>query len=182
MRLWYLSHRRTAKAQARLRILAVSPEPSLFASLQSRQSLRCSHTQSMEVDEGSDQNQTCSPSGLLRMRVWRLSLPRAISAIISWVGSLYFCLYEYFSSVKSESIFSFIINNDTSFTDFWSEMDEVLRLLLIVLISFIEGTSDLKGFSSFHWNKWIATIVRIRNMARVHFGIKGNRDLKINEI
>ena len=31
MRLWYLSHRRPAKAQASLRILAVSPEPSLFA-------------------------------------------------------------------------------------------------------------------------------------------------------
>ena len=39
MRLWFLSHRRTAKAQARLRI---SPEPSLFAHI-------------MEVDEGSDQ-------------------------------------------------------------------------------------------------------------------------------
>ena len=31
MRLWYLSHRRPAKAQARLRIRTVSPEPSLFA-------------------------------------------------------------------------------------------------------------------------------------------------------
>ena len=31
MRLWYLSHRRPAKAQASLRIHAVSPEPSLFA-------------------------------------------------------------------------------------------------------------------------------------------------------
>ena len=30
MRLWYLSHRRPAKAQASLRIRAVSPEPSLF--------------------------------------------------------------------------------------------------------------------------------------------------------
>ena len=30
MRLWYLSHRRPAKAQASLRICAVSPEPSLF--------------------------------------------------------------------------------------------------------------------------------------------------------
>ena len=29
--MWYLSHRRTAKAQARLCIPAVSPEPSLFA-------------------------------------------------------------------------------------------------------------------------------------------------------
>ena len=31
MRLWYLPHRRPAKAQASLRIRAVSPEPSLFA-------------------------------------------------------------------------------------------------------------------------------------------------------
>ena len=38
MRLWYLSHRRPVKAWA-----------------QSRQSLRCSPTWSMEVDEGSDQ-------------------------------------------------------------------------------------------------------------------------------
>ena len=33
MRLWYLSYRRPAKAQASLRIRAVSPEPSLFAQL-----------------------------------------------------------------------------------------------------------------------------------------------------
>ena len=33
MRLWYLSHRRPAKAQASLRIRTVSPEPSLFAHL-----------------------------------------------------------------------------------------------------------------------------------------------------
>ena len=31
MRLWYLSHRRPANAQASLRIRTVSPEPSLFA-------------------------------------------------------------------------------------------------------------------------------------------------------
>ena len=31
MRLWYLSHGGTVKAQARLCIPAVSPEPSLFA-------------------------------------------------------------------------------------------------------------------------------------------------------
>ena len=31
MRLWYLSHRRPAKAQVSLRIRAVSPDPSLFA-------------------------------------------------------------------------------------------------------------------------------------------------------
>ena len=42
MRLWYLSHRRPAKAQASLRIRADSPEPSLFAHMKfgSRQSVR----------------------------------------------------------------------------------------------------------------------------------------------
>ena len=30
LRFWYLSHKRSAKAQASLRIRAVSPEPSLF--------------------------------------------------------------------------------------------------------------------------------------------------------
>ena len=42
MRLWYLSHRRPAKAQASLRIRAVSPEPSLFAHMKygSRRRLR----------------------------------------------------------------------------------------------------------------------------------------------
>ena len=34
MRLWYLSHRRPAKAQASLRTRAVSPEPSLFAHIE----------------------------------------------------------------------------------------------------------------------------------------------------
>ena len=42
MRLWYLSHRRPAKAQASLCI-------------------RCSHTWSMEVDEGSDQKSDIYP-------------------------------------------------------------------------------------------------------------------------
>ena len=35
-RLWYLSHMRTAKAQARLRIREVTPEPSLFAHMSYR--------------------------------------------------------------------------------------------------------------------------------------------------
>ena len=50
MRLWYLSHRRSAKAQASLRIRA-----------QSHQSLRCSHTWSIEVDEVSDQKLDIQP-------------------------------------------------------------------------------------------------------------------------
>ena len=33
MRIWYLSYRRSAKAQASLRIRAVSPKPSLFAQM-----------------------------------------------------------------------------------------------------------------------------------------------------
>ena len=49
MRLWYLSHRRPAKAQASLRIRAVSPEPSLFAYI------------SMEVDEESNQKSDIWP-------------------------------------------------------------------------------------------------------------------------
>ena len=36
MRLWYLSHRRPAKVQARLRIRADSPDPSLFAHKESK--------------------------------------------------------------------------------------------------------------------------------------------------
>ena len=41
------------------------------ASTQSRQSLRCSFTWSVEVDEGSDRK---SDTGWLRMRVWRMRL------------------------------------------------------------------------------------------------------------
>ena len=40
MRLWYLSHRRPAKAQASLRIRAVSPEPSLFTHMKYGRRLR----------------------------------------------------------------------------------------------------------------------------------------------
>ena len=51
MRLWYLLHRRPVKAQASLRICAVSPEPSLFAHIKygSRQRVQ-------------QKNQTCSPT------------------------------------------------------------------------------------------------------------------------
>ena len=75
MRLWYLSHRR----QRRLRRSC--------ASAQSRQSLRCLHTWRMEVDEGSDQSQTSSPTGWLGMRVWRMHLRRTEITIFSWHGS-----------------------------------------------------------------------------------------------
>ena len=64
------------------------------ASGQSRQSIRHSHTWSMEVDEGSDQNQTSSPTGRLRMRVWRMSLRRTKNTIISGYGSSYIWHYS----------------------------------------------------------------------------------------
>ena len=51
---------------------------------QSRQSLRCSHTWSMEVDEGSDHKSDFKPTRWLRMRVWRMSLQRTKRTIISW--------------------------------------------------------------------------------------------------
>ena len=42
----------------------------------------------MEVDKGSDKNQTC-PTGQLRMHIWRMSLRRTKSTIISWHDSNY---------------------------------------------------------------------------------------------
>ena len=79
MRLWYLSHRRTAKAQASLRIHAVLPEPSLFAHMKygNRRRVWPKH-------------QTSSPTGWQRMHVWRMSVRRKKSAIISWAGSFYY--------------------------------------------------------------------------------------------
>ena len=61
-RLWYLSPY----------IRAVSPEPLLFAHMK-------------YGDKGSDQKS--SPTGWLHMYIWRMSLLRTKSAIISWHGS-----------------------------------------------------------------------------------------------
>ena len=58
------------------------------ASAQSLQSLCCSHTWSMEVDEDTTKNQTSSRTGWQGMRVWKMSLRRKISVIIwSWHDS-----------------------------------------------------------------------------------------------
>ena len=54
---------------------------------QSRQSLRCLHTWTMEVKKGQTKNQTSSLTGWLLMRIWRMNLRRTKSAKISWVGS-----------------------------------------------------------------------------------------------
>ena len=59
-------------------------------SAQSRQSLRCSHTWSMEVDKGSDQKSDILPNWMAAHVVWRMSLQRTKSAIISWPGSIGF--------------------------------------------------------------------------------------------
>ena len=78
MRLRYLSHRRPAKAQASLRIRTASPQPSLFAHMQYESRWRV-RPKSIRL--------WSSPTGWLRMRVWRMSLRRAKSTIISWHGS-----------------------------------------------------------------------------------------------
>ena len=76
MRLWYLSQRRPAKAQVSLRIREVSPEPSVFA-----------HTKNGSRRRVQPKNQTSSPTGWLRMRLWIMSLRRTRRTIISWAGS-----------------------------------------------------------------------------------------------
>ena len=78
MRFWYLSHRRPAKAQASLRIREISPQPSLFAHMKygSRRRVR-------------QKFKTPSPTGWLRMRIWRMNLRRTKCAIMSWAGSFH---------------------------------------------------------------------------------------------
>ena len=83
MRLWYLSHRRPAKAQA---TSEGSGEPARPRSLIRAFAIRTHNV--WKKTKCLTKYQTCSPNGLLRMRVWRLSLRRAIIAIISWVGSI----------------------------------------------------------------------------------------------
>ena len=77
-RLWYLSHRRPAKAQASLRIRAVSSEPSLFAHMKygSRRRIRPNIRHLAPLDG-------CA------WVFWRMSLRRMKSAIISWDGSFH---------------------------------------------------------------------------------------------
>ena len=83
MRLQYFSHRRPAKAQASLRISTVSPEPSLFAHMQNG----CRQTIWPKIRH-------LPPTGWLRMRVWRMSLRRTNSTIISWNKMAHFDYYQ----------------------------------------------------------------------------------------
>ena len=68
--------RRSATAQASRRICAVSPEPPLFAHMEYGSRWRVP-----------TKNQTSRTTGWLCMRVWRMSLRRTKSTIISWDGS-----------------------------------------------------------------------------------------------
>ena len=76
MILWYLSHRRPAKAQASLRIRAVSPELLLFEHMNYGNGRRVR-----------PKNQTSSLIGWLCVCIWKMSLWRTGSTIISWHGS-----------------------------------------------------------------------------------------------
>ena len=75
MRLWYLLHRRPAMAQARLRVRAVSPEPSLVTHMKYGSSRRVQPKRHLAPMDG------CAC-------VWRMSLRRTKSAIISWDGAI----------------------------------------------------------------------------------------------
>ena len=86
MRLWYLSHRWPAKVQES--ICTVSPELLLFAH--------------MKYGSRQTKNQTPSPSGWLHMRVWRMSLRRTKSTIISWHGLFFF--YNTYPSSTVQSL------------------------------------------------------------------------------
>ena len=87
----------------------------LFWPHESRHSLRCSHIQ---------KNQTSSPTGWLRMRVWRMSLRRTKSAVISWAGS--FNLYWSVSELR-ETFNLFDRDNDGYLTA--KELGEALRAM-----------------------------------------------------
>ena len=83
MKLWYLSHRWPAKAQASMRIPAVSPEPSLFAHIKygSRRRVRPKIRHLAPLD------------GCAWANVWRMSLRRTKSTII-WHGSYWDIAFE----------------------------------------------------------------------------------------
>ena len=81
MRLWYLSHRRPAKAQASLRIRAVSPEPSLFTHMNfgSRRSVRLKirHLAPLDVQKVPKSHELAQPIvAKVLTPLWRLILYR----------------------------------------------------------------------------------------------------------
>ena len=92
MRLWYLSHRQPAKAQA---TSEGSGEPAHPRSLDRAFAVRTHKV--WKKTNGPTKNQTSSPIEWLRMRVWRMSLRRTIGTTISRDGSMFFfCVFFFF--------------------------------------------------------------------------------------
>ena len=78
----------------------------------------------MEIDEGSTKNQTSSPIGWLHMHIWKMSLQRTKSSIISWEGSFKVGLIF----VKS--------SHDINFAFAWSgEIHYLHQIQIIVLLA-----------------------------------------------
>ena len=140
MRLCCLSHRRPAKAQTSLRIRAVSPEPSLFAHM------------SMEVDEGSTKNQTSSPTGWLRMCVWRMRLRNTKSTVIPWHGSksffLFFRILDYVL-IQTEELVRQICTSATWNTSTNRTHDEVIHRKQTT-----HSNGDTTKFQSWNWKEF----------------------------
>ena len=84
MRFWYLSHRRPAKTLARLCICAVSPEASLVT-----------HIKYGSRRRNQPKIRHLAPTGWQHMHVWRMSVGRMKSVIISWAGSNFFQILHY---------------------------------------------------------------------------------------
>ena len=95
MRLWYLSHRRPAKAQASLaRAVAVRTH------------------EFWKETKGPTKHQTSSPTGRLRMRIWRMNLRKTESTIISWYGSFIFLCLQFREKVPLAIFAGMMAEND----------------------------------------------------------------------
>ena len=92
MRLWYLS-RQPAKAQVSLHSLA--------------RAFAVSTHEVWKQTKGPTKNQTFSSTGWLCMHVWRMSLRRTKSTIITWAGSL---LHFYRISPMMKNIFTICLS------------------------------------------------------------------------
>ena len=146
MRLWYLSHRRPAKAQASLRVRAVSPEPSLFAHIKygSRRRVRpkIRHLAPLDVctcafEEWIYGGQTVSKSHALAYlefptsaRFYRLQLYSVFLYLRFWIMCQNACYFwqVYFSYIRYNRIWQVRITNMLSYLNPIS----ILFCLLIV--------------------------------------------------
>ena len=76
------------------------------ASAQSHKSLRCSHMTYGSRQRVRPKIRHLAPTGWLCMRVWRMSLQRTKSTIISWAGSYVFKNYPQMIMMSPPSLFS----------------------------------------------------------------------------